>query len=203
MSGIGVLVRLEETFKPHPSMIKLYSVYLLIAVIPDVILGLIATWLVFVFAPEYTYVPPIVVFVPMILICGVVLYWTRRYYQSITYRLTRDEVVVEGGVWWKMKHTVPYARIMSVDTIQGPISRKFGIATVDVYTAGYTGVSGGTGGPSNRRAEASIIHVSDFAGIREKVLSIVRGKPLFSTRTQDADSELLSEVRKIRELLEE
>ncbi len=112
-------------------------------------------------------------------------------------------MVVEGGVWWKMKHTVPYARIMSVDTIQGPISRKFGIATVDVYTAGYTGVSGGTGGPSNRRAEASIIHVSDFAGIREKVLSIVRGKPLFSTRTQDADAELLSEVRKIRELLEE
>lgn len=40
------LLMLEETFKPHPNMIKLYSVYTLIAVMPDVILRLIATGLI-------------------------------------------------------------------------------------------------------------------------------------------------------------
>jgi len=91
---------------------------------------------------------------------------------------------------------------MSVDITQGPISRRLGIATVDIYTAGYTGVSGGTGGPRSRRAEASIIHVSNFADVRENVLSIVRGKPLFATMVSDVNTEMLSELRKIRELLE-
>jgi len=91
---------------------------------------------------------------------------------------------------------------MSVDVAQGPISRMLGIATVDVYTAGYTGVAGGTGGPGSRRAEASIIHVSNFADLRESVLSVVRGRPLFAAPVSDVSNEMLSELRKMRELLE-
>jgi rubrerythrin len=95
-----------------------------------------------------------------------------------------------------MKHTVPYSRVMSVDVIQGPISRHFGLATVDVYTAGYTGVSGGSGGPRSRRAEASILFVPNAEEIRESILQRVRSRPLFGG---DAT---LSELRAIRELLE-
>jgi uncharacterized membrane protein YdbT with pleckstrin-like domain len=120
----------------------------------------------------------------------------------MSFHLTRDEVVVEHGVWWKMKHTVPYARVMSVDIIQGPLSRSLGIATVDIYTAGYTGVAGGTGGPGKRRAEASIMNISEFTEVRENILGVVRGKPLFTTTTSDTGTEMLSELRKMRELLE-
>ncbi|MGQ9760113.1 MAG: PH domain-containing protein [Candidatus Methanomethylicaceae archaeon] len=49
-----------------------------------------------------------------------------------------------------MRHAVPFSRIMSVDTIQGPISRRLGVGTVDIYTAGYTGRSGGGGEPRSR-----------------------------------------------------
>jgi uncharacterized membrane protein YdbT with pleckstrin-like domain len=101
-----------------------------------------------------------------------------------------------------MKHTGPYARVMSVDIIQGPVSRSLGIATVDIYTAGYTGVAGGTGGPGNRRAEASIMHISNFTETRETILQIVRGKPLFATATKDTSAEMLSELHKMRELME-
>ena len=183
-------------------MIKLFDYYLLIAVTPIIIAGLIATSLVYVSDPTYTYVPAIAFFVPITLIAVFVLYWNRRYYNSVSFRLTRDEVVVEHGVWWRMKHTVPYARVMSVDIMQGPLSRKLGIATVDVYTAGYTGVAGGSGGPGKRRAEASIIHISNCAEVRENILSTVRGKPLFATATSDTGAEMLSELRKMRELME-
>jgi hypothetical protein len=193
---------MKNSFKPHPNMVKLLDYYLLMAIMPEIIVGLIVTLLVHMLDPPYAYIPAISFFIPIALITSFVFYWIRRYYQSINYQLTRDEVVVEHGVWWKMKHTVPYARVMSVDTIQGPLSRSLGIATVDIYTAGYTGVAGGTGGPSRRRAEASIMHVSDFAETRENILCIVRGKPLFATTASDTSTEMLSELRKMRELLE-
>jgi membrane protein YdbS with pleckstrin-like domain len=183
-------------------MVRLFDYYLLMAMLPLVIIGLVATSLVYILDPQYFYVPAVSFFIPVAVIASFVFYWIRRYYESIHYRLTHDEVVVEHGVWWKMKHTVPYARVMSVDVIQGPLSRSLGIATVDIYTAGYTGVAGGTAGPGSRRAEASIVHVSDFAEIRENILRIVRGKPLFATTAGDTSTEMLSELRKMRELLE-
>jgi membrane protein YdbS with pleckstrin-like domain len=196
------LAGVEKLFKPHPNMVKLFDYYLLMTIIPELILGLIVTSIVYILEPQYVYIPAMSFFIPIILITGFVFYWIRRYYKSINYQLTRDEVVVEHGVWWKMKHTVPYARVMSVDVIQGPLSRSLGIATVDIYTAGYTGVAGGTGGPGKRRAEASIMHVSDFTETRENILQIVRGKPLFATAASDTSTEMLSELRKMRELLE-
>jgi membrane protein YdbS with pleckstrin-like domain len=196
------LAEVEKSFKPHPNMVRLFDYYLLMAMLPLVIIGLVATSLVYVFDPQYFYVPAVSFFIIVAVIASFVFYWIGRYYESIHYRLTHDEVVVEHGVWWKMKHTVPYARVMSVDVIQGPLSRRLGIATVDIYTAGYTGVAGGTVGPGSRRAEASIVHVSDFAEIRESILRIVRGKPLFATTAGDTSTEMLSELRKMRELLE-
>ena len=183
-------------------MVRLFDYYMLMTILPLIIVGLVATSLVYIFDPQYAYIPAVSFFVPVAVIASFVFYWIRKYYQSIQYRLTRDEVVVEHGVWWRMKHTVPYARVMSVDIIQGPISRSLGLATVDIYTAGYTGVAGGTGGPGSRRAEASIMHVSDFAETRENILQIVRGKPLFATTAGDTSNEMLSELRKMRELLE-
>ena len=196
------MAEVEKSFKPHPNMVRLLDYYLLLAIMPEIIVGLIVTLLVYMLDPQYAYIPAISFFIPVTLMTSFVFYWIRRYYQSINYQLTRDEVVVEHGVWWKMNHTVPYARVMSVDIIQGPLSRSFGIATVDIYTAGYTGVAGGTGGPGRRRAEASIMHVSDFVETRENILHIVRGKPLFATTTGDTSTEMLSELRKMRELLE-
>jgi len=196
------MAALEKSFKPHPNMVKLYSYYLLILMTPIVVGGFVAIWLVYMFDPALTYVPAAAVFIPLAVIVGFISYWIPKYYRSISYQLTSDEVVVERGVWWRFKHTVPYARVMSVDVAQGPISRMLGIATVDVYTAGYTGVAGGSGGPGSRRAEASIIHVSNFADLRESVLSVVRGRPLFAAPVSDVSAEMLSELRKMRELLE-
>ncbi len=192
----------EKSFKPHPNMVRLFDYYAAGALLPLIAAGLIVTSTVFIFEPQYAYVPALSFFVPIVLIGCFVFYWIRKYYESITYHLTRDEVIVEHGVWWKMKHTVPYARVMSVDIIQGPLSRRLGMATVDIYTAGYTGVAGGTGGPGSRRAEASIMHISDFAQTREEILQVVRGKPLFATAASDTSAQILAELQKMTQLLE-
>ncbi len=192
----------EEEFKPHPNMVQLYRIYLGLAVLPLVVAGLLVTWGVSVVEPSLAYIPAAVFFVPVVVAVCFVLYWSSRYFESIAYRLTQDEVVVDRGVWWKVRSTVPYSRVMAVETLQGPISRRLGIATLDVYTAGYTGVSGGSGGPRARRAEASFIHIPNFVDLRERVLSIVRGRPLFGAAGSEIGAEMLSELRRMRELLE-
>jgi len=192
----------EEEFKPHPNMVRLYRIYLGLAVLPVVVAGILVTWGVSVVEPSLAYIPALAFFVPVAVVACFVLYWSARYYNSITYRLTRDEVVVDRGVWWKVRSTVPYSRVMSVETLQGPISRRLGIATLDIFTAGYTGVSGGSGGPMARRAEASFIHIPNFMELRERVLSIVRGRPLFGAAGSEIGAEMLSELRRMRELLE-
>jgi membrane protein YdbS with pleckstrin-like domain len=191
---------LEEVFKPHHNMVFLYRIYLALCVAPLALCGIVVSWLVYIFEPAYVPIPIMTFFALTIATICFIFYWSSRYYKSITYHLTSDEVVVKRGVWWRVKSTVPYARVMSVEVVQGPISRRLGIATVDIYTAGYTGVAGGTAGPKSRRAEASLIHISNYSEVREKVLSLVRGRPLFGVGGSTAD--MLSELRRIRELLE-
>jgi len=179
--------------------------YLALVTLPLWALGIIVTSLVFVYAaPVYSLIPAICFFVPLAIATIIALYWIPRYYDSLTFELAANEVRVQGGVWWKMKHAVPFSRIMSIDTIQGPLSRRLGIGTVDIYTAGYTGVAGGTGGPGNRRAEASIVHITDFVELREEILQTVGGRPLFSAAKAggtDVGQQMLDELKEIKELL--
>jgi membrane protein YdbS with pleckstrin-like domain len=193
------------TFKPSPLMKTLFYYYLAMVTLPLWALGIAVTAVVYVFAsPWYALIPALCFFAPLTIATVVLLYWIPRYYDSLTFELAPNEVRVEGGVWWKMRHAVPFSRIMSLDTIQGPLSRRLGIGTVDIYTAGYTGVAGGTGGPGSRRAEASIVHVGDFIELRENILRIVGGRPLFSAPKPAADDvgqQMLSELKEIKELL--
>lgn len=200
------MLKIGERFIPHPNLKRVYRVYLMLAAVPMFIASLLPIWAVSTFEPEvwrfswgYTFIPLIVV----VFIVGFIAYWIPKYYHSISYTLTEDEVVVERGVWWKMKHLVPYARVMSVDIIQGPISRFFGLGSIHVHTAGYTGPAGGTSGPGTRGAEACIWGVQNFVEIRNIIIGFVRGKPLFAAPAADISLQILEELKKIREALEE
>lgn len=201
-------MKFGEKFKPHPNLKKVYGVYLLLLAASVFVATLIPPLAVFTFEPQLWREVWLFTFIPLIValaVIGFVAYWIPKYYDSISYVLEKDEVVVERGVWWKMKHVVPYSRVMSVDVIQGPISRAFGIGSVHVHTAGYTGPAGGTAGPGTRGAEATIWGIPNFNEIRDTIISLVRDRPLFAapeTITRDIGSEILEELKKIRKAME-
>jgi len=182
-------------------MLTLYYAYLMMILLPFVAVGIAVTWAALQYSPELVLIPMLVFFLPSAIAAAFIAYWAPRYYDSITYELTADEVVVKHGVWWRMKHTVPYSRIMSIDIVQGPISRLLGLATVDIQTAGYSGPAGGSAGPGTRRSEASLIHVANPEEIREKILSKVRTRPLFEQPEASVLKDILNELRLIREAL--
>lgn len=41
------MAEVEKSFKPHPNMVKLLDYYLLLAIMPEIIVGLIVTLLVY------------------------------------------------------------------------------------------------------------------------------------------------------------
>ena len=201
-------MKIGEEFHPSPKMMILYVLRLMFIMIPLYAFGIGITLLIVYYFPLnyfWAEVFALTYLLPLTIIMFVTLYWIPKYYKSIRYLFNETEVRVEGGVWWRERHAIPYSRVMNVDTIQGPLSKRYGLGTVDIYTAGYTGRAGGSGGPSTRRAEASIINVEDFIELREQVLEVVRGRPLFgaiTTTPNQFNEQILEELKAIKKLME-
>ena len=200
-------MKIGERFLPHPNLKWVYYVYLVLAGVIPLTLSLLLPMAAFRYVPEIWQSPWPFLFIPLTVTLTVILiaaYWVPRYCSSIFYMLSEEEVMVERGVWWKMKHVVPYARVMSVDIIQGPISRHFDVGSVHVHTAGYTGPAGGTAGPGTRGAEATIWGIPNFVDVRNTIIDSVRQRPLFAalgTGVHDLGFEILEELKAIKEIL--
>ena len=57
-------------------------------------------------------------------------------YRSTWVRLDEDGLEYEHGWLWRHQISVPRSRIQHTDVTQGPYERRFGLATLVVYTAG-------------------------------------------------------------------
>jgi len=198
-NGGIIMVKVNEVFHPDPELKTLYFLYLL--------LGIVAFYL--------SWTIPIIIFVPHIYVIISILlpllativffaYWIPKYCSSVSFLLTENEIVVEKGVWWKKKSIVPYNRITNIDVVQGPLSRKFGIASIKIQTAGYS-VAGDF---SAKGVEAEIFGVKNYQEIRDFILNVIRGvKPVaveVATETsslEDIIRQILQELKEIRKLL--
>lgn len=186
-------------------MKKLYFAYLLI---PALILAAVfsaGSVAAFLYAkPPESWAAILGMVIPYLAAAGFVAYWIPRYYASISYSLSEDRIVFQGGLWWKRKSFIPYNRITNIDVFQGPLSRSFGIGKVSIQTAGYSGQSSG----GRRFSEISILGVKDFEEIKDAIMTIVtRYRPMaveagVETSHRTVDAEMLDELKKIREAIE-
>jgi membrane protein YdbS with pleckstrin-like domain len=200
-------LKVDEGFHPHVDMKKLYYSYLTIGgilfglswIMPAVVVALLVLPL------AQASVIMVALLFPLLVIVSFTAFWIQKYYSSIIYILTNDEIIAEKGVWWKRKSFVPYNRITNISVVQGPIARHFGLGTVRVQTAGFSG--GGSAG--GRVAEVVILGVKNFEEIRNIIMGFVkRVKPVAIETEAEApaprgvNQQILNELRRIREALE-
>jgi membrane protein YdbS with pleckstrin-like domain len=62
--------------------------------------------------------------------------WPVRTYRRTTWRVDEEGIEVRRGVLWRHVISVPRERIQHTDVSQGPLERRFGLATLSVHTAG-------------------------------------------------------------------
>ncbi|WP_448759861.1 PH domain-containing protein [Actinomyces oricola] len=58
-----------------------------------------------------------------------------RQVRAMGYALTEDHLLWRRGVMFRSLSTIPYGRMQYVDTSQGPLARRLGIAEVKLHTA--------------------------------------------------------------------
>jgi uncharacterized protein len=62
--------------------------------------------------------------------------WPPVSYRHVSYRVDADGLEIRSGVYFRSVTTVPKSRVQHTDVSQGPLQRKFGLATLTVHTAG-------------------------------------------------------------------
>ncbi len=187
-------IKISEEFRPAPQFKKLYYIYLLLAIV----FGILPWYIPVLLSAPFTVILGLLISIPAILIF--VSYWIPKYYDTMLYKLTQNEIVWRRGVWFKNTGIVPYNRITNIDIVQGPVSRSFGIASIKIQTAGYSGPSGGGG----MLAEIRIEGMEQFEDLRELIMGFVRGKKPLAVETyeEDINMKILDELVKIRGLME-
>ena len=184
--------KIGEEFKPAPQFKTLYYIYFLAFAVSCILI----------FFPMLFFTPIIAlgISIPILAVLIFVIYWIQKYYDTMTYKLTENEMTWRRGVWFKKTGVVPYNRITNIDIAQGPISRMLGIASLKIQTAGYSAPASGLGS-----AEIRIEGMEQFEELRELVMEFVRGKKPVAVETyeeEDTNLKILDELVKIRELLE-
>ena len=58
------------------------------------------------------------------------------HYRYTTWRIDGVGLAIRTGVVWRREISVPRTRVQHIDVSQGPLERRYGLATLSVYTAG-------------------------------------------------------------------
>ncbi len=185
--------KLGQEFGPSPGLRRLFYVYLLSGAVFALLVWIMPFAL---FAP----LPLTGACLAILLIAFLLMaYWIGRYWGTIRYTLTRDDMTWRRGVWFRNTGIVPYNRITNIDITQGPLSRSFGIASLKIQTAGYSG-------PNQRSSEIRLDGITEFEELRELIMGLVKGKAPVAVESYDdpgaKGGDVLGELVKIRKLLE-
>ena len=79
------------------------------------------------------------------------LLFTPRRVRAIGYLDGDEELTIASGIMFRSVHTIPYGRVQSVKIGEGPVERRYGLATLTVTTAAGGGTEALPGLP---KAEA-------------------------------------------------
>ncbi|MCP4809977.1 MAG: PH domain-containing protein [Proteobacteria bacterium] len=82
------------------------------------------------------------------------LVWPSLQYEYYQYDIREHDLLVQRGVLFRRRSSIPHNRIQHVDTRQGPMERIFGLSRVAVFTAAGMSADGSIPGLLTERAEA-------------------------------------------------
>ncbi len=82
------------------------------------------------------------------------LYWPGVRYRHASYRVAESGLWIRRGVVWRSEISVPKSRVQHTDVSQGPLQRRFDLATLVLHTAGTQHAAVSLGGLSHTAALA-------------------------------------------------
>ena len=81
------------------------------------------------------------------------------------YAVRDKDIVFRSGVLWRSVTAVPFNRVQHVETSNTPLDRKFGLANLQIYTAGGSGGDLSISGLGADTAEQLRIYILEKVGV--------------------------------------
>ncbi len=90
----------------------------------------------------------------LVFFLALAMVWPALQYEHFRYAIRDHDLLVQRGVLFRRRSSIPHSRIQHVDTQQGPVERLFGLSNVAVYTAAGMSADGSIPGLATELAEA-------------------------------------------------
>lgn len=170
--------------------------------------------------------------VVIVVLISIIVIWAIMFYNRYLFCIGGDAVYINRGILWKRNVVIPYERIQHTSITRGPIDILLGLHILNIFTAGTGSVGARFGGGASAfAAEGSIPGLADPKPFQDAVMAKVRAlrgdglgtmlpraqrampevgpspgtSPIAQVTTaprSDTQEEMLTELRKIREILE-
>lgn len=123
--------------------------------------------------------------------CGVGQWWAGHYFHKLLCVIDGKTLRFRKGILFQVEKTIPLENIQDVTFIEGPILKKFHLATLKFETAGHSG------GQANDMHLTGIIEAHEFRNriieAREKLRAQGRGAGS-EAKSQDGQMEVLGRI---------
>jgi membrane protein YdbS with pleckstrin-like domain len=144
--------------------------------------------------------------VTLVSIFIVYIIWISMYFPRYKYTLGEEGILINRGIWWKYRRTIPYSRIQHISVDQGPIEQMFHIYRVNSYTAGTGSTGGASAGSGVTGPEGQILGVRNPEPLKEEIMKRVMhsrlGDGVNDIVSGGSSKEILAELQAIRKGLE-
>lgn len=116
------------------------------------------------FALHIPLIPVMVLYLILLIAAGIAMIWPGIAVQRRGYVLRDKDILFRKGVIWHSVTAIPFNRIQHVETSSTPLERRFGLGTLQLFTAGGSGGDLKIGGLGNDVAEKLRVFVLNKAG---------------------------------------
>jgi putative transcriptional regulator len=105
--------------------------------------------------------------IPFVVVLVSTIWYSYRYVKMFSFEVLESDIVIQHGVFNRVKATIPHSRIQNINITNGVFDRMFKTFTVKIETAGSTAAAGGNKGLV--RPEGYIPGLLDPNIIEEKI----------------------------------
>jgi len=117
--------------------------------------------------------PIAAIVIPGLLLIGSGITWLRYLNaKAIGYAVCSHELVMQTGIFWVKRISLPYTRLQHISLSQGPLERKFYLRTLKCFSAGSGSAEIELPGLESKTAEKLRQHLLSMAAIAIKTTAI-------------------------------
>lgn len=144
------------------------------ATISIILISILSVFLIFVATIP---LPIAAIVIPALLLIGSTITWLRyAHAKAIGYAVCAHELVMQTGIIWVKRISLPYTRLQHISLSQGPLERKFYLRTLKCFSAGSGSAEIELPGLESKTAEKLRQHLLSMAAIAIKTTAIVNEK---------------------------